>query len=207
MIRINLLKPGKKEVKGPQAAAEPEYEEKRPSSSLFGLIYLLVIVVIGVMFWQQRNAVAEEEEMLAQAQAERESLQYVEAKLEQLEEQRELLQRKINLINRLRSRQGSAVLIMDHLSWNIPDWLWLTEATYSNFNLRLKGKALSNNLIADYISNLESSPYFTSVDLISSTLRRDQNNEYLEFSLTAQYVLPNLTGEQEAESQEEEAGR
>jgi Tfp pilus assembly protein PilN len=159
------------------------------------------------MFWQQRNAVAEEEEMLAQAQAERESLQYVEAKLEELEAQRELLQRKINLINRLRSRQGSAVLIMDHLSWNIPDWLWLTEATYSNFNLRLKGKALSNNLIADYISNLESSPYFTSVDLISSTLRRDQNNEYLEFSLTAQYVLPNLTGEQEAESQEEEAGR
>lgn len=203
MIRINLLKPGKKEISGPQAAAEPEFEEKRPSSTLYGLIYLLMIVAIGALFWTQRNAIAHEEELLAQAQVERESLQYVETKLQELEQQKELLQRKINLINRLRSKQGSAVLIMDHLSWNIPDWLWLTEATYSNFNLRLTGKALSNNLIADYISNLERSPYFSNVDLISSTLRQVQNSEYMEFSLTAQYILPNLSGGEGAESQGE----
>jgi Tfp pilus assembly protein PilN len=203
MIRINLLKPGKKEIKGPQVEAEPEFEEKRPSATLYGLIYLLMIVAIGALFWTQRNAIANEENLLAQAQAERESLQYVETKLRELEQQKELLQRKINLINRLRSKQGSAVLIMDHLSWNIPDWLWLTKATYSNFNLRLTGKALSNNLIADYISNLERSPYFTSVDLISSTLRQAQNNEYLEFSLTAQYILPNLSEGKEPESKGE----
>ena len=203
MIRINLLKPGKKEIKGPQVEAEPEFEEKRPSATLYGLIYLLMIVAIGALFWTQRNAIANEENLLAQAQAERESLQYVETKLRELEQQKELLQRKINLINRLRSKQGSAVLIMDHLSWNIPDWLWLTKATYSNFNLRLTGKALSNNLIADYISNLERSPYFTNVDLISSTLRQAQNNEYLEFSLTAQYILPNLSEGEEPESQGE----
>ncbi len=203
MIRINLLKPGKKEIKGPQVEAEPEFEEKRPSATLYGLIYLLMIVAIGALFWTQRNAIANEENLLAQAQAERESLQYVETKLRELEQQKELLQRKINLINRLRSKQGSAVLIMDHLSWNIPDWLWLTKATYSNFNLRLSGKALSNNLIADYISNLERSPYFANVDLISSTLRQAQNNEYLEFSLTAQYILPNLSEGEEPESQGE----
>jgi type IV pilus assembly protein PilN len=203
MIRINLLKPGKKEIKGPQAAAEPEFKEKRPSSTLYGLIYLLLIVAVGALYWTQRNAIAHEEDLLAQAQAEKESLQYVETKLQELEQQKELLQRKINLINRLRSRQGSAVLIMDHLCWNIPDWLWLTKTTYSNFNLRLTGKAISNNLIADYISNLERSPYFTNVDLISSTLRRDQNNEYLEFSLTAQYILPDLSDTEGVESQEE----
>lgn len=203
MIRINLLKPGKKEIKGPQVEAEPEFEEKRPSATLYGLIYLLMIVAIGALFWTQRNAIANEENLLTQAQAERESLQYVETKLRELEQQKELLQRKINLINRLRSKQGSAVLIMDHLSWNIPDWLWLTKATYSNFNLRLSGKALSNNLIADYISNLERSPYFANVDLISSTLRQAQNNEYLEFSLTAQYILPNLSEGEEPESQGE----
>lgn len=203
MIRINLLKPGKKEIKGPQVADEPEFERKRPSSALYGLIYLLMIVAVGALYWTQKNAIASEEELLDQARAERESLQYVETTLAELELQKEMLQRKINLINRLRSRQGSAVLIMDHLSWNIPDWLWLTETSYSNFSLRIRGHALSNNLIADYISNLERSAYFTNVDLISSTLRRAQNNEYLEFSLTARYVLPHLTDEKRAESQVE----
>ncbi|MFW6137186.1 MAG: hypothetical protein ACOC5U_03810, partial [Candidatus Aminicenantaceae bacterium] len=124
MIRINLLKPGKKEIKGPQVADEPKFEKKRPSSALYGLIYLLIIVAVGALYWTQKNAIASEEELLDQARAERESLQYVETTLAELELQKEMLQRKINLINRLRSRQGSAVLIMDHLSWNIPDWLW-----------------------------------------------------------------------------------
>ena len=34
--------------------------------------------------------------------------------------------------------------------------------------IQIKGNALSNNLIADYIYNLESSPHFANVNLISS---------------------------------------
>jgi len=54
----------------------------------------------------------------------------------------------------------------------------------------IKGKSLSNNLIADFISNLEENQYFKNVDLISSTLRETKNNKYLEFSMNARFVLP-----------------
>ncbi len=189
MIRINLLKPGKKEVSEAPAAAEPEIREKKTQLP-YMLIFLLVIVLIGALFLIQKRELDNEKARLEDARAEKQSLQYVIAKLEEMEKQKQVLSRKINLISRLKARQGTGVIIMDELSKNLPDWVWLTEVDYKEFNIHIKGKSLSNNLIADFISNLEESRYFSNVNLISSTLRETRNNEYLEFSLNTQFVFP-----------------
>jgi Tfp pilus assembly protein PilN len=189
MIRINLLKPGKKEVSEAPSAPEPELKEKKTQLP-YMLIFLLVIILIGALFLIQKRELDNEKTLLEDAQAEKQSLQYVLTALEELEEQKRILTRKINLISRLKSRQGVGVIIMDELSQNLPDWVWLTEVDFNNFNIHIKGKSLSNNLIADFISNLEESQYFSNVDLISSTLRETQNNRYLEFSLNANFVFP-----------------
>jgi Tfp pilus assembly protein PilN len=189
MIRINLLKPGKKEVSEAPAAPEPEIREKKTQLP-YMLIFLLVIVLIGALFLIQKREIENERILLEDAKAEKQSLQYVLAKLEEMEKQKQVLSRKINLISRLKARQGSGVIIMDELSKKLPDWVWLTEVDFKDFNIHIKGKALSNNLIADYISNLEESQYFNNVSLISSTLRETRNNKYLEFSLNTQFVFP-----------------
>ncbi|MBD3414450.1 MAG: hypothetical protein GF421_08480 [Candidatus Aminicenantes bacterium] len=189
MIRINLLKPGKKEVSEAAAAPEPELKEKR-SQLPYMLIFLLVIILIGALFLIQKRELDNERALLEDAKAEKQSLQYVIQALEDLEQQKQILTRKINLISRLKSRQGVGVIIMDELSQNLPDWVWLTEVDFEQFNIHITGKSLSNNLIADYISNLEESRYFNNVDLIASTLRETQNNRYLEFSLNAEFVFP-----------------
>ncbi|HZX09488.1 MAG TPA: PilN domain-containing protein [Acidobacteriota bacterium] len=189
MIRINLLKPGKKEVSEAPAAPEPEIREKKTQLP-YMLIFLLVIVLIGALFLIQKRELDNERALLEDAKAEKQSLQYVLAKLEEMENQKQVLSRKINLISRLKARQGTGVIIMDELSKNLPDWVWLTEVDYKEFNIHIKGKSLSNNLIADFISNLEESRYFSNVNLISSTLRETRNNKYLEFSLNTQFVFP-----------------
>jgi Tfp pilus assembly protein PilN len=56
--------------------------------------------------------------------------------------------------------------------------------------IQIKGNALSNNLLADYIYNLESSAHFANVNLISSAQKSSRGAQYLEFSLTLNYVLP-----------------
>jgi len=93
---------------------------------------------------------------------------------------------------------------MDELSKNIPEWVWLTEITYRAQKIQLKGRALSNNLIADYIANLEASPYFNNVNLISSSQKTTRNSQFMEYSLTATVVLetkpvptPNTTTKKE----------
>lgn len=202
MIRINLLKPEKKELKETPTITTPEIKKER-KVPVYSLIFLLLIVIIAFLFISQRNAIHKEKNLLKKAQAEKAQLKDVLVKLDQLEKQRAIIQRKINLIKQLKARQEVAVIIMDELSKNIPDWVWLTEVNYKEHTIEIKGRALSNNLIADYIFNLENSPYLFNVNLLSSAQKRVQNNQFLEFVLTAQYILKGTTAPQPTQPKNE----
>jgi type IV pilus assembly protein PilN len=185
MIRINLLKPETKDIK---EEAEPQglTEISPKKAPNFGsLIFLLLVVILGAYFYLQQRAFSRENELLTIARQEKDKLQYVTAKLEEQKKLKASLERKINLINDLRSQQDLAVRIMDQLSRSLPDWVWLTEVTYDSKGLQIKGKALSNNLIADYMTSLENSSVLMNVSLNSSTQRRASRTEYLEFSISA----------------------
>ncbi len=189
MIRINLLKPESKEFKEGPAAPGPEFVPKKPFP-LTSVFVLALIVVLAAAFFLQKRMISQEQDRLQAAQAEKKKLEYVIAKLDELERQKAVFERKIGLIRQLRALQDSAVTIMDELSKTLPDWVWLTEVSFQGQTIQIKGNALSNNLIADYIYNLENSPHLTTVNLISSTQRSVQNAQFLEFSMTLSYVLP-----------------
>jgi len=182
MIRINLLKPEAKEL----PSEEVRREIKPPRMSL---IYLLVVFAAAALFFYQRSAFNKENNLLEAAQVEKNKLSDVLGKLEEAQKLKSLFERKINLINQLKPHQQVAVRIMDELSKHIPYYVWLSEATYDKQTVHIKGRALSNNLIADYIYSLETSPYFFNVNLLSSTQRTVRDNQYLEFAINASYVL------------------
>lgn len=189
MIRINLLRPERKEVREVPTTAHGEFKVKKKLP--YGLLILLVgIIAIVILYFYQKNEISKEQALLDAAIQEKKSLEYVDAKLRELEEQRNNLKRKIDLINDLKSQQAKAVIIMDELSKKIPDWVWLTDTSFSANRINLRGRSISNNLLADYIYNIKQSPYFDNVNLISSTLRRTGNNQYFEFSLTVDFILP-----------------
>jgi type IV pilus assembly protein PilN len=185
MIRINLLKPETKDFKETAAAPGVTEAPTKQPRNLGSLIFLLLVVALGAYLYLQRRAFDRENELLATAKLEKQKLQYVTAKLEEQRKLKASLERKINLINGLRAQQDLAARMMDQLSRSLPDWVWLSEVTYDSKGLLIKGKALSNNLIADYMTSLENSPVFMNVSLNSSTQRKAQRNEYLEFTLTA----------------------
>lgn len=189
MIKINLLKPESKEFREGPVVPGPEFKPKKafPFTSVFAL---LLIAVLAAAFFLQKRMINQERDRLQTAQAEKKKLEYVIAKLAELEKQKAVFERKINLIRQLRAQQDSAVTILDELSKKLPDWVWLTDLSSQGQMIQIKGNALSNNLIADYISNLEGSPHLTNVNLISSTQRSGRGAQFLEFSLTLNYVLP-----------------
>jgi len=189
MIRINLLKPESKEFREGPAAPGPEIRAKKafPLTSIF---ILLLIAVLAAAFFLQKGMISRERDRLQTAQAEKKKLEYVIAKLAELENQKAVFERKISLINQLRAQKDSAVVILDELSKNLPDWVWLTEVSFQGQLIQIKGNSLSNNLIADFIYNLENSAHFATVNLISSTQRTGRSAQFLEFSLTLNYVLP-----------------
>ncbi|MGA2532614.1 MAG: PilN domain-containing protein [Candidatus Aminicenantales bacterium] len=185
MIRINLLKPETKDFK--EAAVMPGAPEVtiKKSPKLGSLVFLLLVIGLGAFAYLQQRAFDRENELMTTAKLEKEKLQYVTVKLDQQKKLKASLERKINLINDLRTQQDLAARIMDQLSRSLPDWVWLSEVTFDAKGLLIKGKALSNLLITDYMTSLESSPVFMNVSLINSTQKKAQRNEYLEFSLSA----------------------
>ncbi len=185
MIRINLLKPETRDFKEAAApAGMPEFKAKK-APNVGNLIFLLLVVGLGAFYFLQKKAFDRENELLNIAREEKSQLQYVIAKLEEVKAQKENLERKINLINDLISQQDLPVRIMYDLSQQLPEWVWLTDVTYDAKGIQIKGKALSNNLIADYIAALEASPNLKNINLISSVQKKTQRDEYLEFSLNA----------------------
>jgi len=199
MIRVNLLKPEQKDIRETPISPSLHAPSKKKQPKT-GLIFLFVIMAIILVYFIQDKNLKKEQGLLDNVIEEKRTLQDVAELLVQVEEQKALLERKINLINSLTSHQQVAVNIMDELSLSIPDWVWLVEASFDQNEVRIKGKALSNTLIADYMFSLENSPSFASVNLISSTQQRTGGDEFLEFSLTARYVLPPklaFTGEEE----------
>ncbi len=205
MIKINLLKPEKKDFREAPSAPTPEFKAKtRPQ--LGNLIVVLILVAIAALFFYQKRAIDSEQKKLDAAREEKSKLQYVIAKLDQLQKQKDSFEKKVNLINQLKAHRGLAVRIMDQLSRDLPEWVWLSEITFDNMNVQIRGNAISNNLIADYISNLEKSSVFRNVNLIASTQRTVGNDQFLEFSLTANCVIQPEPKPAEAAPQEASKG-
>lgn len=190
MIRINLLKPEKKDVfPSPATLPVKEAKSERPSSAP-PLILLLTVMIIAALAFTQRNSLGRERSLLDNAMAEKKKLQTVELRLTQAEKEKDTLQKKISLINILKGQQDTAVKIMDALSKNLPEWVWLTEVTFDGANLKIKGKATNNTLIADYVAGLEKSDILFSVTPTDITQRTSKSQQFQEFSLTAGVSLP-----------------
>ena len=184
MIRINLLKPETKDLREQTVTAVPE-EGGKKGPNFGNLIFLALVIGLGAFFFFQKKAIDRENALLTSARQEKSQLQYVIAKLEEQRKARESLNQKITLIESLNAQRDLAPRLMDELSRRLPEWVWLTEIVYDAKGIQIKGRALSNNLIADYISSLEASPQVMNVNLVSSTQKTTQGDQYLEFSLRA----------------------
>jgi len=189
MIRINLLKPEAKEFKEGPSLPGPEVRAKK-AFPITGVVAVLIIGVLAAAFFWQKSMINREQNLLTTAQAEKQKLQYVLAKLDELSQQKALFERKIALITQLRAQQETAVRILDEISRRLPDWVWLTDLNFDGQLIDVRGNALSNNLIADYIYNLRNCPFFSNVNLISSAQKAGGSAQYMEFALTVNFVLP-----------------
>jgi type IV pilus assembly protein PilN len=185
MIRINLLKPETKDIREPVVTAGIAEETVKKKTNLGNLVFLALVIGLGAFYFFQQKAFDRENALLATARAEKAKLAYVETKLEEQRKARESLDQKINLIESLNAQRDLAPRLMDEFSRRLPDWVWLTEIVYDSKGISIKGRALSNNLIADYISNLEASPQIMNVNLVASTQKTTKGDQYLEFSLRA----------------------
>lgn len=193
MIRVNLLSPEKKATPGggsaPETSAFPEETKAGklniPAAVATGLV---TVGIIGFLYITQAKTLEEKTNLLNDLNAKKTTLKNVENTLKELETVKNDLVRKVSLISALRSQQQNTVKMMDAVSNALPEWVWLTSLSFSSNRLSLAGKAINNNLIADFINNLKASNNFGDIQFQGSTKQSQNGEDIFNFTLNCLYI-------------------
>jgi len=180
MIRVNLLSPERKEISGVAAEAAPIAEEEKEKKISVGAgvgAAVITVGIIGFLYVTQAQSLEKKKNTLNEKRAKKVQLKDVENTLKELEQAKNDLTKKVTLIGQLKSRQQSTVKMMDELSNALPEWVWLTGLSFSGNQLGLNGKALNNNLIANFINNLKATNSFSNIEFRNSTRRKQAGFE------------------------------
>ena len=164
MIKINLAREGRA-VRG--AGAAPAAAAGVPTTGganlnnvlIAGLTIIGLLVAAGYWFWQKRER-DERRETIVLREAEAKKLESIIAEVEDYQRRKDSLQNRIDLINQLKLNQKGPVRIMDQISRDLPDLVWLDSMTINSGRVTIGGRGLNPNAIALFIENVKNDPYF-----------------------------------------------
>lgn len=205
MIRINLL-PVREKVKE---------ENIRRQITLGVLIVVLAVAVMGVLWFQQYQHIGWLEDETARLTKKREALKREVGDINKLKKEKEALERRKQAIADLNKNRLSTVKVLDILSANKPPDLYFvnvdqkSEVPWGNFFLSIKGMAIDNEVVAEFMKKLQTVETFAVVDLdyIKAKKTKGSGQEGLkEFRITIQVNLsPQEPGAQGAPETKEKS--
>jgi Tfp pilus assembly protein PilN len=183
MIKINLLAERKAAKTKAKAATPLKFEMGGSQNLLLAGIMVVGVLVAGGWWWARVSELNRVHQAKAAAEIELKRLEDVRRKAEVFKTQKELLERKINLITELKKKQAVPVHILDQVSRNLPEFMWLESLTASANAISIVGKATTYNAVSNLYDNLRSSGQFNDVVLGKTT----EIAEGVSFSLTCRY--------------------
>lgn len=184
MIRINLLPTAKaKRVK--------KRTELQTQLMLAVLSMGLTVILCGYFWWQLDHQITVLRSEKVKATKERDALKEKVKEVENFEQNKKVLKEKNRIIGQLKRNQSGPVHLLDELSKNLPDRVWLVAMSEQGGRIDLEGRAITNSDIVDYINNLKRSPFFKDIQIVES--RQSSDNEkrisLYNFRLTGMIVL------------------
>ena len=155
MMEINLL---------------PHREARRAADlrETVAVFFLGLVLVGGGIFFTDKsvqNGVKNAEANVAQLQADIDRFKPQQKLVKQFKNRKKQLQSKLDVIDNLEQARKGPVRILDALSSNVPDRLWLTAIQTKGMGIKLEGQSLDTGVVADFLRGLNASPFFTNVDL------------------------------------------
>jgi len=175
MIKINLL---------PYAEKKKEADLKRQIIVLSTTFVTFLLIIAFVHMYVVRSINKLEKEVTI-AEAQLKVLTKKTGDLAKFKKDKELLKKKLAIIDNLEKSRLDPVLFLDDLTMMVPNgFVWLTSLSESGTELRVEGIARNNSAVSNFMKNLERSRYIQSVDLISSKLTIVSGIRLKEFTLS-----------------------
>jgi Tfp pilus assembly protein PilN len=166
LIKINLAREGRA-VRG--AGAAPAASAAAGPSNLNNILViggiLLGILLAGGWWFLKNQTLKDRKAAVDQKTAEAQRLESIIKEVEDYQKRKDSLQKRIDLINDLKLNQKGPVRIMDRISQDLPDLVWLEHMEMSGGAIKLNGRGLNPNAIANFVENVKNDPLFEEPDL------------------------------------------
>jgi len=171
VIKINLVREGRAPVRG-TGAAPAVSAGLGVSAGPANLNTLIIIGLVGVSlvlaagYWLINNRLlARRQDEVRVRKAEADKLESIIKEVEDFQRRKDSLQNRIDLINQLKQNQKGPVRILDQISRDLPDLVWLDKMTVAGGRITLGGRGLNPNAIANFVENVKNDPYFEEPEL------------------------------------------
>ncbi|MEO8035304.1 MAG: PilN domain-containing protein [Acidobacteriota bacterium] len=170
MIKINLVREGRA-VRGAGAAPASQAPGAAAggtgnlnNSLMIGLLILGLLAAGGYWFFE-KSQLAKREQTVRERRAEADKLEAIIKDVESYQKRKDSLQRRIDLINQLKQNQKGPVRILDQISRDLPDLVWLDRMTINNGAVAISGRGLNPNAVANLVENVKNDSYFEEPEL------------------------------------------
>ena len=120
----------------------------------------LSLVVAAVYWFINNRTLANRQATVKVRQAEADKLEAIIKEVEEFQRRKDSLQNRIDLINQLKQNQKGPVRIMDQISRDLPDLVWLDKMQVAGGSISLSGRGLNPNAVANFVENIKNDPYF-----------------------------------------------
>ena len=163
MIKINLLV----EARAEKVARAPLLAFGAAKLNNYIIIGLIIVglAFVGLRYWKLSSKLSDIKAEIVTNQREYDRLKPIIAEVESFKKKNAELKHKIEVIENLKQNQFGPVRVMDEVSKALPDLVWLTNLSLNGNVLALQGQALNENAVANFISNLNASPFFAEPSL------------------------------------------
>lgn len=166
MIKINLVREGRA-VRGTGAVTGMP-TAAGPAGANNGLVVaglVLGILIAGGWWYMEKRTLAERQDTVAQKQAEADRLQQIINEVAKYQKEKDSLKSRIDLIKQLKQNQRGPVQLMDRVSQDLPDLVWLDKMSVSGGLVTIDGRGLNPNAIANFVENVKNDAMFEEPDL------------------------------------------
>lgn len=190
MIRINLLPV--REIRR-RLAARRQLQ--------LSLVLLVAAIAGGAWFYTVQNQELHERHTeLARLESELANLDKIIKEVQKFQNQKALLEQKVEVIGGLKKNQRRPARLLDEVSRSLPEQVWIMSVKESGQAYQIIGKSFDNVGIAAFMENLERSAVFEGVELIESKSEALQGRQLVGFTVTARLSGPTMSKKKEATS-------
>jgi Tfp pilus assembly protein PilN len=188
MIRINLLGQAK-----PKASRRPVDTGAALPVLFVGAGVLFGALILGYLYYSWQRQLNDENTRIKQLQAQKTDLEQVKQQVEAFEKQKTVLQQRVSTIEQLQRDRTGGQELLDEIASTVArtENLWLTSMIRKGNTLTIDGASASVNGVANFITALKRSGYFSKIEIKES--KQDDKNIAVQtfmFEVSAEITPP-----------------